>query len=240
MVGVSGEPIEMGLFTPGSEWIHVGVSEKAKKVIDRIGGRELLNSPDGTEFVIDGVRYSLRRGNGGVKAPKKSGVVKWFQRFVVAILLFGGGAAQAIEPVPDGTMIMSRLRGGFGNWLSQRCGTHWTHVAIVFDQMVYEGDWPRSKSTPLRYYGKRNWEIQIVKPSRNLTVHEKHGMKSWCMQNMNRRYGLKQFWNPRAKPDGRIYCSQFVYLALNAGGLQLPAGAWHTPDKILAAARKAM
>ncbi|TWU54739.1 hypothetical protein Poly51_34580 [Rubripirellula tenax] len=135
---------------------------------------------------------------------------------------------------PDGTLVMSRLKGRFGNFLSRVTGTHYTHTAIVIDGKVCESTFPRAKCTPLtRYAAGKPWIIRYIPPGEPLTPAQTHGIRDYVRQNVGRRYGLKQFFNPNSRPNGRIYCSQFAHGALKSAGFQLPAKSWHTPDRLL-------
>jgi hypothetical protein len=156
-------------------------------------------------------------------------------RFAVFVLsLFAILPASALDNLPNGTLVMSRLKGPIGNRLSRRTGTHWTHTAVVVDGRVWEATLPRSKSTPIQKYGKPWWEMQAVQPSSPLRSYQVSGMRSYVRQNVGRAYGLRQFVNPSAPSNGRIYCSQFAHGALSAAGIPT-AGVdpWHTPDKLL-------
>jgi len=53
------------------------------------------------------------------------------------------------QTYPDGTLVMSRLKGRFGNFLSRATETHYTHTAIVIDGKVCESTFPRAKCTPI-------------------------------------------------------------------------------------------
>lgn len=75
--------------------------------------------------------------------------------------------------------------------------------------------------------------VHYVPPSEPLTPSQLQGIRDYANRNVGRRYGLRQFFNPNAHPDGRIYCSQFVHGALTSAGIPLPARSWHTPDRLL-------
>lgn len=138
------------------------------------------------------------------------------------------------QTYPDGTLVMSRLKGRFGNFLSRVTGTHYTHTAIVIDGKVCESTFPRAKCTPInRYAAGKPWIVRYVPPSEPLTPSQVQGIRDYANRNVGRRYGLKQFFNSNARPDGRIYCSQFVHGALTSAGIPLPARSWHTPDRLL-------
>jgi hypothetical protein len=56
------------------------------------------------------------------------------------------------QTYPDGTLVMSRLKGRFGNFLSRVTGTHYTHNAMVIDGNVCESTFLRAKCTPINCY----------------------------------------------------------------------------------------
>jgi uncharacterized protein YycO len=158
-----------------------------------------------------------------------------FTRWIAAsMFLFFVCTECSGQTYPDGTLVMSRLKGRFGNFLSRVTGTHYTHTAIVIDGKVCESTFPRAKCTPInRYAAGKPWIVRYVPPTEPLTSRQVQGIRSYANRNVGRRYGLKQFFNPNAKPDGRIYCSQFAHGALTSAGIPLPARSWHTPDRLL-------
>lgn len=152
---------------------------------------------------------------------------------VLAALAFLCGDCQG-ETYPDGTLVMSRLKGRLGNLVSRVAGSYYTHTAIVVDGMVCESTLPRAKCTPLhRYAAGKPWIVRYVPPSQPLTSEQIHGIRSYVHRNVGRRYGLKQFLYPNSRSDGRIYCSQFAHGALSSAGVPLPPRSWHTPDRLL-------
>ncbi|MFN3189133.1 MAG: YiiX/YebB-like N1pC/P60 family cysteine hydrolase [Aureliella sp.] len=158
-----------------------------------------------------------------------------FTRWIAAsMFLFFVCTECSGQTYPDGTLVMSRLKGRFGNFLSRVTGTHYTHTAIVVDGKVCESTFPRAKCTPInRYAAGKPWIVRYVPPTEALTPGQVQGIRDYANRNVGRRYGLKQFFNPNASPDGRIYCSQFVHKALTSAGIPLPARSWHTPDRLL-------
>lgn len=151
-----------------------------------------------------------------------------------SMFLFILSAECSGQTYADGTLVMSRLQGRFGNFLSRVTGTHYTHTGIVIDGNVCEATFPRAKCTLINHYAAgKPWIVQYVPPSEPLTPAQVQGIRNYTRQNVGRRYGLKQFFNPNARPDGRIYCSQFVHGALSSAGIRLPAKSWHTPDRLL-------
>jgi hypothetical protein len=67
-------------------------------------------------------------------------------------------------------LVMSRLKGRFGNFLSRVTGTHYTHTAIVIDGKVCESTFPRAKCTPInRYAAGKPWIVRYVPPTEPLT-----------------------------------------------------------------------
>jgi hypothetical protein len=97
-------------------------------------------------------------------------------------------------------------------------GDRYTHAAIVIDGQVYEADWPAVQVHPAATYRRPATEIVVYVPRRPFTPAETAAMRAYAVAHLGQPYGLKTFFAPRTRPNGKTWCSRFVKDALNVSG----------------------
>lgn len=120
---------------------------------------------------------------------------------------------------PDGTIVFSYSKSIIGR-IARRMtgGDHYTHVGIVFDGMVYESDWPRSKRTPIREYGKRGGTYDFFIPADPYSADEIARMKAKAIAELDKPYQLRNYLKPHTKKTRGTWCSPYTASVLNASG----------------------
>ena len=126
-------------------------------------------------------------------------------------------------------IILSTKQGPVGRVARNITGDFYTHSVIVLDGWVYEQDWPRSRKTPLAFYGKKRTinDIYLLP----LTRQQVHLMKQYAESRLGEPYRLRGYFRPGARTNG-TWCSNFVGQILNTGGYQLTPSQMREPENL--------
>ena len=116
------------------------------------------------------------------------------------------------------------------NWL----GLNWSHVLIHLNETIYEATWPRVKCGDAEGYKYKHTRKLILEL--NYEPWRVKKMVEFAESQVGRNYSFLGYFFPRFYNKTRgVYCSQYVCQVLRAGGVAIPIGSGHSPDKLLKA-----
>jgi hypothetical protein len=135
--------------------------------------------------------------------------------------------------VPDGTLVMSSKPGTLVGNIAKRMtgGDKYTHIGIVFNNHVYESDWPIAKKTPVHLYGKARTVNDYYYPKQ--PISNVAAMMDVAERELGKPYKLRNYLNPRSKPTYGTYCSPYVAKVFTDSGTPIPKYYGYEPQRLL-------
>lgn len=157
-----------------------------------------------------------------------------FVKMLMTVVLLLGTTTVANAQYPDGTLVLSQSRGLIGRIAKRITGDHYTHIGIVIDGKIYESDWPRTKRSPIRGYGRRKATYDFYVPNTPYSSHEVARMRSYATSKLGQPYQLRNYFRPGTRPTKGTWCSPFVGKVLNSSGRhRLSTGQSWEPQNVI-------
>ena len=140
------------------------------------------------------------------------------------------------QQYPDGTLVMSNKPGTIVGNIAKRMtgGNEYTHIAIIFDDLVYELDWPRVKN-PVHFskYGKPRTVNDYYIPIIPYTNQQANDMVMYAKSKIGQPYQLRNYLNPNSRKTVGEWCSPYVAAVLKSGGVNITEWEGREPQRIL-------
>lgn len=149
------------------------------------------------------------------------------------LLLFLSSTSYA--QYPDGTLVFSSKPNTLVGNIAKRMtnNAQYTHIGIIFDNMVYESDWPRVQRTPVSQYGKRKTVNDYYIPSSPFSKDEIDRMKNHATSRLGEPYQLRDYLRKNSRRTTRgTWCSIYVGEVMNQGRYRFSFQQMFEPQKL--------
>ena len=131
----------------------------------------------------------------------------------------------------DGTLIFND-NGMLSRPISKVTGSSLTHVAIIFNDTVYESTWPEVHRIPFNSYLqlRNKGTYSYFQPRVPFTNRQIQAMIKYAVSQLGRPYAMREYW--RNKDVRGIDCSQYIGNVLEKSGLIVSADFKESPGSL--------
>jgi hypothetical protein len=133
-----------------------------------------------------------------------------------------------LSSIPDGSIIF--VENG-SDIVKNITNSYLTHVAIVFNEYVYESNHPKVKKTPVEKYLKINKNIIILSSKVPYSNKEVKNMQRFAESQIGKKYSVKAYI--RGIPAEGMHCSEYISeILIKSGRYQSSVPSRVTPGSL--------